>query len=232
MVEFAINSSINTTTGYAPFKLNYGYMPQSGQHISTDTTFKGVKQFAQQVAWNLLDMHDAILEERIGQMQYSNKHCKPGIEYQINDLVYLSTKNLALPKHRAQKLMPKFIGPYKVLKVINNSLNIMIKLPQEFKDRRINPMFHTSLVQPYIKNNDILFPKRDTKVSYDFGNNKDQEWLIEEILAHKWTNNDLEFQVKWMVGDITWEPLSSCKELEALDNYLELQGVKTPQSLL
>ena len=27
MVEFAINSSVNTTTGYAPFELNYGYMP-------------------------------------------------------------------------------------------------------------------------------------------------------------------------------------------------------------
>ena len=126
------------------------------------------------------------------------------MEYQINDLVYLSMKNLALPKHRAQKLIHKFIGPYKVLKVMNNSLNITIKLPQEFRDQRINPTFHTSLVQPYIKNNDILFPKRDTKVYYEFGNNKDQEWLVEEILAHKWTNDDLEFQVKWMAGDIIW----------------------------
>ena len=42
----------------------------------------------------------------------------------------------------------------------------------------------------------------------------------------------MEFQVKWMAGDVTWEPLSSCKELEALDSYLELQGAKTPQSLL
>ena len=129
MVEFAINSSVNATTGYTPFKLNYGYMLQSGQHISTDTSFKGVKQFAQQAVWNFLDVHDAILEHRIGQMQYSNKCYKPNIEYQINDLVYLSTKNLALPKHRAQKLMPKFIGPYKVLKAMNNSLNIMIELP-------------------------------------------------------------------------------------------------------
>ena len=47
MVEFAINSNVNATTGYAPFKLNYGYMLQLGQHISTDTTFKGVKQFSQ-----------------------------------------------------------------------------------------------------------------------------------------------------------------------------------------
>ena len=168
-------------------KLNYGYMLWSGQHILTDT----VKQFAQQAVWNLLDVHDAILEHRIEQTHYSNKCYKPGVEYQINDLVYLSTKNLALPKHRAWKLMPKFIGPYKVLKVMNNSLNITIALPQEFKDRRINPTLHTSLVWPYIKNNDILFPKRDTKVYHDFGNNEDQEWLFEKILAHKWTKNDL-----------------------------------------
>ena len=101
MVEFVINSSINATTGYAPFKLNYKYMLRSGQHISTDTTFKGVKQFAQQAVWNLLDAHNAILEHRIEQTHYSNKCQKPGIKYQINDLVYLLTKNLTLPKHRA-----------------------------------------------------------------------------------------------------------------------------------
>ena len=146
MVEFAINSSVNATTGYAPFELNHGYMPQSGQHISTDTTFKGVKEFAQQAVWNLLDAHDAILEHRIEQMHYSNKCHKPSVEYQINDLVYLSTKNLTFLKHRARKLMPKLIGPYKILKAMNDSSNVMLELPQEFKDRKINPTFHTNLV--------------------------------------------------------------------------------------
>ena len=113
---------------------------------------------------------------------------------------------------------------------MNNSLNVTLELPQEFKDRRIT--FHTNLVWPYIKNNDILFPKSDTKLYYDFGNDEDQEWLVEEILAHKWTNNDLELQVKWTVGDVTWEPLSSCKDLEALDIYLELRGAKAPWDLL
>ena len=94
MVEFSINSSINATMGYAPFELNHGYMPQSGQHISTDTTFKGVKQFTQQAVWNLLDVHNTILEHRIEKMHYSNKHRKPIVKYQINDLVYLSMKNL------------------------------------------------------------------------------------------------------------------------------------------
>ena len=40
-------------------------MPLLGQHISTDTMFEGVKQFAQQAVWNLLDAHDTILEHRI-----------------------------------------------------------------------------------------------------------------------------------------------------------------------
>ena len=43
---------------YAPFELNYGYMPRLGQHITTDTSFRGVKQFAQQALWNLLDVHE------------------------------------------------------------------------------------------------------------------------------------------------------------------------------
>ena len=83
-------------------KISYTVCCNRGSiHTLTDTTFKGVKQFAQKAVWNLLDVHDTILEHRIEQLHYSNKCCKPSVEYQINDLVYLSTKNLALPKHRA-----------------------------------------------------------------------------------------------------------------------------------
>ena len=99
---------------------------------------------------------------------------------------------------------------------MNDSSNITIELPQELKDRRISPTFYTNLVRPYIKNNDILFPKWKIKTYYNFGNNDEQEWFINEILAHKWANNDLELQVKWKLGDITWELISSCKDLAAL----------------
>jgi len=34
-----------------------------------------------------------------------------------------------------------------------------------------------------------------------------------------------------MLGDVTWEPLTECKELEALDGYLELCGAKRPRDL-
>src|SRR6266481_4938914 len=54
MVKFMLNSHISTTTGYAPFKLNHGYIQQLGQHISTDTKFASVKHFAQQALSNLM----------------------------------------------------------------------------------------------------------------------------------------------------------------------------------
>ena len=68
---------------------------------------------------------------------------------------------------------------------------------------------------------------------YNFGADKEQEWLIDEIIAHQWSNStDLESQVKWTLGDVTWEPLASCKELEALDNYLDLWAVEQLHDLL
>ena len=45
MVEFALNSSVSATTGFALFELNQGYMPQIEMPTSFDITFKGVKQF-------------------------------------------------------------------------------------------------------------------------------------------------------------------------------------------
>ena len=54
MVEFAMNSDVSSTTGFAPFELNQGYMPQIGIPITIDTPFQGIKQFADQARSNLL----------------------------------------------------------------------------------------------------------------------------------------------------------------------------------
>jgi hypothetical protein len=66
---------------------------------------------------------------------------------------------------------------------------------------------------------------------YDFGTPDDQEWLVEEILAHKWDKKKLSFQVHWNMGDTTWETIDTCKDLQALDTYLQLIGVEDPSDL-
>ena len=88
------------------------------------------------------------------------------------------------------------------------------------------------LVQNFVANNDKLFPKRDTKSFYDFSQDDEQEWLVKEITSHRWSNSkELKLEVRWTLGDITWEPLASCRDLEALDLYLELRGIAHPHDL-
>jgi transposase InsO family protein len=232
MVELALNSNVSATTGFAPFELNHGYMPRIDLPVNTDTTFKGVSQFAQQARWSLMAAHDAILEHRVGQTFHANRKRSESEIYAVGDRVYLSTQNLTLPKGRARKLVPRYIGPYRVTEAHNKASTVTLELPDDLKNRRVSPTFHTNLVRRYIANNDDLFPKREAKSFYDFGAAADEEWLVDEIIAHRRINSkELEFQVRWTLGDVTWEPMSACKELEALDSYLELRGVSKPRDL-
>ena len=138
MVEFALNSSVCVTTRFAPFKLNQEYMPQIGLPISFDTTFKGVKQFVLQAKWDLMVAHDTIIANHIQQMFHANKKCHASDIYHVGDHVYLSTQNLTLPKGRARKLVPKYIGPYKVVKAHNEASTVMFKLPLALIARSTN----------------------------------------------------------------------------------------------
>jgi hypothetical protein len=135
MVEFALNSNVSSTTGFTPFELNNGYMPRIGMPLANDTKFTSVRQFMQQARTNLLAEHDAIIENRVSQTFHANKKCRASPGYQRGDRVYLSTKNLTLPKGRARKLVPRFIGPYQVTEAHNEASTVTIELPPELVSR-------------------------------------------------------------------------------------------------
>jgi len=74
-----------------------------------------------------------------------------------------------------------------------------------------------------------MFPNRAQPEPYDFGAPDNQEWFVDKILGHRWTGNgQLELEVRWSLGDTTWEGLENCKHLEVLEQYLELQGINRP----
>ncbi|KIK23158.1 hypothetical protein PISMIDRAFT_100964 [Pisolithus microcarpus 441] len=93
MIEFAINLSISSLTGFTPFKLNYG----GGLPFMA----LGVKAFVRQVLENLEMAHDAIIESRVIQMYHVNKKQKEGFNLQEGDLMYLTMQNLNVPKGHA-----------------------------------------------------------------------------------------------------------------------------------
>ena len=77
----------------------------------------------------------------------------------------------------------------------------------------------------YYKSDDAVFPKCEVRTFYDFGDAEDNGWLVDDIIAHKWEGNNISFLIQWNLGDTTWEPYAECKELAALDQYLELLGI-------
>ena len=230
MVEFALNSNVSAMTGFTPFELNQGYLPQIGLPMSFNTKLKGIKQFILQAKWDLMAAHDTIIANHVMQMFHANKKCCTSDEYNVRDHMYLSTKNLTLPKGRARKLVPKYIGPYKIVKAHST---VILKLPLVLVAQLISPTLHMGLIQRFVANNDDLFPKQDMKSFYDFSQDDEQEWLVKEIISHRWLNlKEPELEVRWMLGDTTWEPLALCKDLKVLDVYLELWGIVQPCDLL
>jgi hypothetical protein len=132
LVEFAINSTINRAMGMAPFEVNYGFLPQMMQELpSTECIPPSVHTFTINALQNMAVTHDSIIAEKVFQQHYANKHWGNEPEVKQGDLVYLLTKNLMLPKGHASKLLPKFIGPYKVLWALPETSNNVLDLPKE-----------------------------------------------------------------------------------------------------
>jgi hypothetical protein len=91
--------------------------------------------------------------------------------------------------------MPKFIGPYKVTHSYPEESRYTLELPDKLKTRRIHPLFHVSCLHPFEKNDDKIFPKHTVRTYYDFGDAKDEEWLVDNILTHCWEGNKVSFLV-------------------------------------
>ena len=233
MVKFAINSSISSSTGFAPFELNYGHMPRIMECVGDrkPSEAPGVQTFVRQALENLVMAHNTIIESWIAQAYHANKRKGVAPKFEVGDLVYLLTQNLSMPKGCVRKLIPKYIGPIKVLRQDIASDTYTLDLPTELKAHQIHPTFHVGVLRQHKPNDDALFPKRDAQAFYNMGNKEKVEWIIDEILAHQWTANKVEFLVRWNLGDSTWEPYAHCKDLEALDRYLEIQGVESVRHL-
>ncbi|KNZ75790.1 hypothetical protein J132_01536, partial [Termitomyces sp. J132] len=100
--------------------------------------------------------------------------------------------------------------------------NYMLELPMTLQKQRIYPKFHMLLLQLYKASNNVLFPNQATPEPYIFGVLDNQEWFVDDLIGHQWKGTNHKFEDHLSLGDTTWESLATCKDLKALDRYLEL----------
>ncbi|KIJ09382.1 hypothetical protein PAXINDRAFT_87505, partial [Paxillus involutus ATCC 200175] len=130
---------------------------------------------------------------------------------------------MSLPKGSAHKLVPKFIGSCKLIRDIGNN-SYHVGLLDWLRQRGIHPVFHASLLQIHIPNNDQLFPGwLETQVT-NFGK-AERQWSVDKILSHQGTGTTSLFEIRWTSGNVTWLPYEQVSHLDALAEYLSLLGI-------
>ena len=157
-IEFAINSARSNTTGFSPFQLNYGRNP-SPMIWRGHEEFPGVHRFVKKMKLGIMSAHDSIIVARVVHTVQANRK-QIAVIYKVGDTVYLSTKNISLPKGRARKLAPKYLGPFAVSKVLKEGATYQLDSSEELLKRGINRSFHVSLLKPHVPNDNRKFPGR------------------------------------------------------------------------
>ena len=108
----------------APFEINYGFLPRMMRELPVPEHIPpGVRTFTMNALCNMAIAHNSIIMERVFQCFHANKHRRGEPDIKPGEFVYLSTKNLVMPKGHTSKLLHKFVGPYKVLQAYPDTSN-------------------------------------------------------------------------------------------------------------
>jgi hypothetical protein len=215
--EFTYNNSIHSSTGYTPFRLNFGYdaaLPTSfsvfqathpkvkpvrgGKCPGADDFFARIQEALKYAKVNL---------ERAQQRQKdaadrSRRYCA----FSVGEMVMLSTKNLHIKKGSTKKLLARRTGPFRITKVINK-VAMKLDLP---KGLRMHDVFHVSLLTKYDQGKQTKMPPMPECIDGEL------EFEIEKILEHDLLTvgrtKQLWFLIKWKGFSSehdTWEPSSN-----------------------
>jgi len=147
-VEFVYNNKAHLSTKTLPFKANYGQDPRMEFEMRRKGKYKGAEKFITKIKKIQEEVKAALGKIQEEMKRYADRKRIEVNEYRVEDLVMLSTKDLKyqIVGKRTEKLTEKFVGPYKIKKVI--SLNaVELELPSIVK---IHPVVNVSRVQKYI----------------------------------------------------------------------------------
>ena len=212
LVEFALNASVSSTTGYTAFHLNYGYTPTSLSADLSNMDAEGTpaaQRFLNEIDMARADAADAIRISKIRQTIQANKSRAETPIYHIGDLVMLSSKNITSKTGGARKLQDKWIGPFRVLN--QKGAHVHLDLPNNWS---IFDRFHVSLVKKYRGKAPINPPPEIDGM----GN---EAFEIEELQNMRY--NKRRKRHEWLVKWVGWAPIHNTWEpLEHLDNCPEL----------
>lgn len=181
LVEYAINSAVQESTRETPFYLNYGQQPHSPVALMVELA-KPEMAKSEAKAW-VQQLHEALQRAKRcmkaaqdRQKAYADKRRTDAWQPAVGEEVMLHSGNIEL--EGPKKLMPRWLGPFKVLKQIGPAA---FRLELSAGMGRIHDVFHVSMLKPYTRavRTDGSGPAPLLK------DRAGDVWEVERILAHR-----------------------------------------------
>ena len=224
--ELAINNSVQASTGFTPFYLNYGQQVQ----LPLDQAITGLRPSSNPEAGDrirrlksdLLLARTHIERAQARQAKYADQH-RRDVTFVVGDKVLLSTDHLKMvgADKRTPKFASKYLGPFAVKRVVNaNAYELNLPAPL-----RIHPVLNVSRLKVY--RDPSSFPSRLPTASRPppelILEDGAEQWEVESILAARGTGARAQYLVKWLgypAWEATWEKSSSLTDaLDVVTDY-------------
>jgi len=132
--EFAYNNKAHLSIKTSPFKANYRQDPRMGFEVRKKEKYKGAEKFVVKMKEIQEEAKAALGKAQEEMKKYADRKRAEVDEYKVGDLVMLSTKDLKyqMTGRRTEKLMERFVGPYRIKKIILSNA-VELELPSTVK---------------------------------------------------------------------------------------------------
>jgi len=131
-----------------PFKANYRQDPRMGFEGRKKGKYVGAEKFVEKMKEIQEETKAALEKVQEDIKKYADRRRSEVDEYKVEDLVMLSTKDLKyqMVGRRTEKLTERFVGPYKVQKIVSSNA-VKLELPSIVK---IHLVVNISRIRYYV----------------------------------------------------------------------------------
>jgi len=138
--------------------------------------YAGAEKFIEKIKEIQEEAKVALGKAQEDMKKYTDRKRGEADDYRVGDLVMLSTKDLKyqMVRRRTEKLMERFVGPYKIKKIISSN-TVELELPSTIK---IHLVVNVSRIRRYVGQVEGQRKEQPTPVIIK----GEKEWEIERIL--------------------------------------------------
>jgi len=217
MAEFTYNNKAHSSTKVSPFKANYRQDPRMGFEMRRKGKYEGAEKFMTKMKEIQEEAKAALGKAQEEMKKYADRKRGEVNKHRVGDLVMLSTKDLKyqMAGRRTEKLMERFIGPYKVKKIVSANA-VKLELPSTI---RIHLVVNVSRIHRYI--GQVKEQKKEQLALVIIKG--EEKWKVKKILNKQQIREKDKYLVWWkgfIAESDTWEGKENLENAkEAIEKY-------------